>query len=1302
MKRYSKKKITAMLLLIAFIIGIFPDVSSGPIDENKPSPDYGVYTALEEVQDEKNSRINTPEILNATQVRFDNLNETTGVKVDLTSRRDIVSPDIPVPDMLPIFETMWDQDFATHNEILDWILPPPIGSGGPMNYYIYTKYNTNTTTIENWRNASLRPTLGLNFGGIDPNLDRWWDVDVNDDGMDDIQVFFDPVTELDFLSGYTPGQIIGLLQEWIQTGSVELGITVYFNIRKINDDPFNIPEFENLEVYVAKSMSYSNQNFILFLGLNLTDVVSELNCSVTVNSIEMGSVSFVEELQDIINQILPPPLGQGIPPSQITLNITYADLADLSGPYYLNWDSNKEAMDSIGLDVASAKIRFDEVEDTYEFINRSWVDVDFLRREPYNTAPTWAQLWLDADDDLSSFDKIEWRATHICDAKVRFFDSQENVTYAEIEINHLPREVDMSMTVEERNGQNITKINYSANSVVNYLTVRHYEFFDTSYENITEDSIGDEVEYVHLFLNITHIPVKLYLEGLFYLEELETTPVIDEYFEIVGQLLDTIANRVISRFSRIARTLSSIPYSILSIAEEGSFAYMHTYYEDTFDEIDELEFIWTSGDYVTTTGNYFAFYNNTQPSEYPIAQISLSGRISKIIYINSSFEEESFAEVKMMNNQEFRAIYADDINSLNAEVIISNVPGHIIVTKTPNILEYDGAGTTIDELRFISDYQGSYMELKISDLADHLTIEFDDDRTEISSTDSSQGKIGEIEFLATTGPILRMDGNYMLFRQEEDYSLASGRIKDISSVEYISGEGGKIEVQFAKENTLNISLLDNRSEKISADLIIDPMPSFISVNLSGLFSTGIGDIALPKLESGGILGLVDIVFGVATLGNEALKIIDEATQNALSNIGSILEDLSFSYSTTTSITLIAKILRGDEFTLNDVDWMHGISAKQKDTEEGTSMAAKLYLTGLPEEGSITTKVQGDDIFLDLDLTNYNPIHDWLCIDVEGIQERDVLLYINDIESGMDLDLRINLSAQMNVIPMRAIGDIHMDSDKDIGSLYARMRQTVPEISISEVFLSSVPESLDASFNLSGNISIYYHAEDEIEHMFLKNSRKRDGKFHDIYAILHELPDEILLSMTPAIDYDMDASLLQNMPSLDVYSTGNALDAYIFADGKGMGQVGTVELQAVNIGSYINAKYSNDEYRVDSGGVDYMWIHAMDLPITEGHKTKSIEMVGKDFSSFKVKVDMLFGNVPIINIDGTKGGEVQVVVDHESDGDKAVIALIDFKTKNGLPSPPTILINGGSVDLEKGTSHTVIPAPILSVFLSIFS
>jgi hypothetical protein len=1270
LKKRSKKKVTAILILLALLIAIFPEVASDTID-GRPSPDYGIYNEMENMQDEKSTRYNSPEILIETEERLENMTVISGEeRLDLTSRRDVVSPIIPVPEMLEIYDDMLRWDKTYNNQIIDWLLPPPLGDGGPLNYYIYSKYQVNGTIIEQWTNASLRPTLIF----PETNIDRWWGVDVDDDMVDDVEVFFGP--EFDWGLGDFLGQINNL---W-QSRSIEIPLTFRTSVHKLNDAPFSTPEFEYLEVYIAKAMSYTDNNFIFFYGMNFSNVVTYFNDSIEITKVELGGIQFIGTLaQAIINQ---------------ELIFNFADLVGLQGPYIARWDSGGEPLGKLEIKIATARLEFQG--NDYEFLNRSWVHVDFR-----NTAPTTGEMWLDADEMLSSFDEIRWIGSNVCDLHIRFFDSQQNVTYADIKIDDLPQQIVAVMTVDDSSGDNITIIDYDASTAMKFVDIHHYEFFDVDFEDITPSSIASgEVEWIHLFLNITNIPKKLYVKGLFYLEEIDDSMAITPGLEIIGQLVQSIATRLISRFTRISKTLSSIPYRIMNIAEEGGFAEFHTYWDQTHDKIDEVEFLFISGDYVQTTGDFFAFYNNTRSSSYPIAQISLSGRISDIVYFNSSFEDDVFAEVKMMNNREFRAIYTDPINSVDAELIVSNVPGHMIIHETPTTADYNGLGTIIDEMRFVSDFQGSYMDFSLKEVSDQIHIQFDPYRTYIY-TDDRDNKIGDIEFVLTTGPILRMPGNYLLLRHDSNGSVLSGRIKDISSIDYRPGIFGNLEIYFAQENAINISLFDNRTELLAADLIIDPIPKHIIVDLSGFLPAGYDDIPLPKLGTTGVMGLVSVIFAIATLGNEIFDLVDETTQNALNDIGDILTELSFSYSTETHTTFIARILRGTTFSYSDVDWTHGISSIQTQNGDNIAMAAKLYFTGLPTETDITTFIMGAFVYLNLKIVDFTPKYNWLLLDVKGMQERDVIFYINDLKSPMDLDLSVNLVEFLNMVPAVALGSINMNSDRSIGNVYARMRQLKPEISVTETFLSTLPKEVSTKFNLTGNISLDFKANRGIEYMFARNSKFRNGEFHDLYVILHEIPEEMNLVMKPTTDYDMDGSLLQTLPFFEMNCSQGSMDAFLFADGEGVGQIGTAELQIVNSPMTLSGKFEKGKFRMTSSGVDYFWIHVIDLPLMNGQKTKSVEIVGKDLMSFDVSEGRLFGNYPIITIENAKGGEMQFVLDHEAGDSKIGVALLDFKSVNGFPSSPSLLINGGSLNMEKGSSHVMIPAPVLSALLSVF-
>ena len=58
--------------------------------------------------------------------------------------------------------------------------------------------------------------------------------------------------------------------------AIDVGVTMWYRVHRLNDAPFNETTFKNLELYVTKYISYNDQNFLLFIGLNLSNLDNEL------------------------------------------------------------------------------------------------------------------------------------------------------------------------------------------------------------------------------------------------------------------------------------------------------------------------------------------------------------------------------------------------------------------------------------------------------------------------------------------------------------------------------------------------------------------------------------------------------------------------------------------------------------------------------------------------------------------------------------------------------------------------------------------------------------------------------------------------------------------------------------------------------------------------------------------------------------------------------------------------------------------------------------------------------------------
>lgn len=1283
-KRITRKRYLVVLLPIILVLSAFSSITFGQSDNDKPEPDWGIYEELELLQERRNSKINSIEILNETEGRLEKVDIYEEERINLTETREIRSPSIPVPPSLGIYEEMiyWDQ--FNNSDIISWLLAQP------TNYFLFSNYTDDNDYNSTWTKCFLRPTLW--------DFDRWYQIDVDEnsntgDGSGyDIEVAVLPTYEIKDI------EIIqdGLLQFHLKI-TVDGGVRLHmYKLQPSagHEDAFNQSYFELLEIVFTKSISYEGYNFIVFGGFNFTYVVDDFWAEVTAENVILDNISFVGTLQQI-QQIV-----QQIRNGEPVEGLLGGNIIGLTGPYHVHWNTNDSYMTDLGVLIATARVKWIDQEDyEYELVNRSWVDLYFTGEEPGDPVVREGELIADADTLYTSFNWVEWEAHdgRTCDVRIRFIDVAENVTYAELTIEDFPDSVKIDLDQIVIDDENYSTITYHASDIISYLDYKEYEYFDVDFEDITKEKLmAGDIYFRHVFVNISGIPTHFYLEGNFEMEEAKE-PVFDPGLGVVGGLVDTIAQQMINRYQRIANTLRSVPDKILSMAGEQSHGILNTYGHP----ISSVEILLTSGDYVWTPHNFFAFYNTGLESEYNTVQRSISGKLPNIEYYNADFREQSQMTVRLVGGPDVRAIFIDKYEDLEAHAFIGGVPGEITLSISPERLEYSSSGnpSSLGQISYYSEYKGTYTMLKIEDLPRKVTVQRYSDATWIST---NQGSIGIAEFAVTTGSTFyRINGSYMILRQDNDFITLSGRLHHLKSAYYGSGDPGFLGLNFEEEQALNISLLDTKDGYFSADIIFDPLPKTIAMNLSELL-TDLPDIDLPEFNTGGVLGFAEIVFSIAILSNDILDIIDTTIEDALSKIDDFTTNPQFLYETDTHATIIAKIQIGDAYSLDEVDWVHGISSKQSVEEQGTNLVAKVYLTGLPTLGFIVAEVKSESILATFNITGFSPIHDWLYFDMRGLNGRDVMLYLEDIQPDLDINLGINLTAQLEKIPVELVGTIEMEATKSLGALYARINQIYDEITVGEVYLSSMPSEIELEFNVKEDTEMQLEASEDIEHMHIKIFKEVDDQLREIYCLFNDLPQEVSIKVKSCKEFDMEDTVLQTLPTIDITTDSDSLDIYLYADGRAIGQIGRTELQVVNAPSYVTGRLNGDTYEIRSDGVDYLWVHVMDLPVIEDYYLNSLELVGKDVFSCDIDVNLLFGIYPIIEVTATEGGEVQLVMDHEYDDSKLAIAFIDFKSKDGIPSTPSILINGGSLDADKGSSHLLVPAPILTVIATLFS
>jgi hypothetical protein len=183
--------------------------------------------------------------------------------------------------------------------------------------------------------------------------------------------------------------------------------------------------------------------------------------------------------------------------------------------------------------------------------------------------------------------------------------------------------------------------------------------------------------------------------------------------------------------------------------------------------------------------------------------------------------------------------------------------------------------------------------------------------------------------------------------------------------------------------------------------------------------------------------------------------------------------------------------------------------------------------------------------------------------------------------------------------------------------------------------------------------------------------------------------------------------LQGMPDLEL-DTGktDTLDIIISMDGAAVGQRGNIDVFMQNVKD-ISAKLEGNEYNIESEGLDYLRLKITDLPLLDNYKLNSMILEAEDLTSLIFKVNLLFGVFPFFDLGSDNEGKIEVNIDHTiklfGQNMRASVALIDIVYTNvggaKIPVGTPVFVNTINSDLTKSRSHVIIPAPLVSFFMT---
>ena len=163
-----------------------------------------------------------------------------------------------------------------------------------------------------------------------------------------------------------------------------------------------------------------------------------------------------------------------------------------------------------------------------------------------------------------------------------------------------------------------------------------------------------------------------------------------------------------------------------------------------------------------------------------------------------------------------------------------------------------------------------------------------------------------------------------------------------------------------------------------------------------------------------------------------------------------------------------------EIDLGDSDgletyWTEGISLDMSD--EG-AMNMKVYLRGIsPNIGLKLWDPEEKGTQLDISLEDFNhdvPAMKRILVDINNFENKSVLLRIDDLPNNFDLNASIYLDD--NGMGDALIGNITLDSSKQLGSIYAMVSDKKSQSKL-EVAIPDVPEKINLEVMIGDEISV---------------------------------------------------------------------------------------------------------------------------------------------------------------------------------------------------------------------------------------
>lgn len=740
-------------------------------------------------------------------------------------------------------------------------------------------------------------------------------------------------------------------------------------------------------------------------------------------------------------------------------------------------------------------------------------------------------------------------------------------------------------------------------------------------------------------INIEDLPKNINLTGTFKIPPKEA-PNPEQSGSIIGNIMNTVAARIASALRRVAKTFRSIPETITSpnnmfhISSDGSIKTIEfgVLYGNVQDDCIYAE-------YPETDKNFIAFSNSSVSVKISdIIEFSLSSGEILDLYLHTAYRD---------------SLHILSTNGSNEILInISELPEEISVHGRNKNFTF--SSTSPIDIEFLCCGE-NYMRAAVKGISDfNLTTE--NNITRINFTKNISLELEFAENAENNAELYHMTGNY-IFANLSEFKVISARLSNISSLTAgkkvgISSQTAPLKLLFMRNSTIGKIILKNMPEKFE---FLSPEPL----------------ISLPQIENISLFKGAEVLSLFGAVGEQITKTLSEVNKNF-----ALYEELEIAYETSENFTVIANVTSGNDFVAN---WTNGITIKNK---EGNT-DARVYLE-LPQKANLHFEYK-EKFTLSAQFEHYYPTYDWLVVKAY-LKNQNITVYLSNLtylEKG---------NAYLEIKPNLASGILSGSANFSLSSCLGSVFAVVERGNLTaKLFISTVPGSVNASFNIGTGISLVYNASRIIDLLCINITRKEKGE-HSGSIIIRSMPREFSFTATSKQTFEADElSVAQIVPEIQL-SSSDTYDFYFFLDGRAIGRKGVYEIYAEKAKSLSVKEQDGGIVITASTSINKVFVSLRNYRFTTEYKINELSILITNLVQLYLKIHFLFGKIPVFEISST--GLLQINMSHEfsafsgmkkKDAMLANIALLSVNTQKN------------SISLKDSNTHYVIPALMMSLW-----